>query len=124
MGGYKKITTEDGKATQFTSENQPSKEAKKRGMAKRSLNLDIKKLLISALKGEVTDREVKKVTKQFGIVPSNLAELLHAKQISKAVEGDTKAYEAVTKVAGLQKEEKNINLKTEGSIEIDFKNAE
>ena len=90
--------------TRFTSDSQPSGEAKSRGKKKAKL---IKDIATQIVKGGVKDA-LKPLANYLGleIDQINLETVMHLKQMEKAIKnGDTNAYNAVmNRIAGRAKE--------------------
>jgi len=81
-------------AKKFTSERQPSPEAKSKGKKKQLFLKDI----ASQIVGGQAVEDVKPIAEYLGIPESqiDIETLMHLKQMQKAIEkGDTKAYQAV-----------------------------
>lgn len=92
MGGYKNIKPEEGK--KFTSENQPSSEAKSEGKKKA---IALKAIAGQLLKGGVKDA-MKDLATYMGVDVDDIdvETALHLKQMEKALKkSDTSAYNAV-----------------------------
>lgn len=82
------------KATQFTSDNQPSPKAKSKGHTRRLLLKELSEQIVS---GDALN-DLKPLAKYLGVGENeiDIEMLMHLSQIQKAIkEQDTKAYNAV-----------------------------